>query len=301
MAYIRSASQTDIINGVSVDTAVSPKNLKDNVWFFSGNTVGETKTLGTVDNYDLPFIRNNTEVMRLNSNGVLVGTTGTTSRLEVNSGVAGTSGIRMTNLSPTSALATGTTGTLGVNSSGDIVRIPTPSFDGMTSFNLAADSGTTQVIFNDGVLTVAGGIGIDTNVGAIDTVTVSLNAGLNDLTDVNISSLQPFQILQYDGSQWVNTDNVSTDIKTVTGNTTLTSSDFMVLVNNSSPVTISLPTAASSAKREFVIKKITPSANGAVTIDPNGAELIDGASTYVIASSYVSVKIKSDGTAWYIY
>jgi hypothetical protein len=300
MAYIRSASQVDITNGVSVDTAVSPKNLKDNVWFFSGNTVGETKTLGTVDDYDLPIIRNSVERMRLSSYGVIIGTSGTTSRLEVDSGVANTSGIRMLNLSPTSTLATGSTGTLGVDSSGYIVRIPTPSFDGMETFNVAADSGTTQTISNNNTLSILGGTGIDTAVGAVDTVTVSLNASLNDLSDVVIASASTNQILQYNGTNWVNTA-FSNDIQTVTTNTTLTQNDYMILVNNSGPVTISLPSAASSVRKEYVIKKITPSANGAVTIDPNGSELIDGASTYAIASSYVSVKIKSDGTALYIH
>ncbi|MFT3827202.1 MAG: hypothetical protein QM731_24965 [Chitinophagaceae bacterium] len=38
-------------------------------WGLGGNTVGVAKTFGTTDNYDLPFITNNTERMRIGANG----------------------------------------------------------------------------------------------------------------------------------------------------------------------------------------------------------------------------------------
>ena len=45
-------------------------------WGFSGNTVGAVKTFGTIDNYDLPIITNNTERMRITAGGALaIGTT----------------------------------------------------------------------------------------------------------------------------------------------------------------------------------------------------------------------------------
>lgn len=40
-------------------------------WALNGNTVGSLKTIGTIDNYDLPFITGNTERMRLSSTGNL--------------------------------------------------------------------------------------------------------------------------------------------------------------------------------------------------------------------------------------
>ena len=40
-------------------------------WALNGNTVGSLKTIGTIDNYDLPFITNNIERMRLTSDGNL--------------------------------------------------------------------------------------------------------------------------------------------------------------------------------------------------------------------------------------
>jgi hypothetical protein len=40
-------------------------------WALNGNTVGALKTIGTIDNYDLPFITANSEKMRLTSSGNL--------------------------------------------------------------------------------------------------------------------------------------------------------------------------------------------------------------------------------------
>src|SRR5690349_791969 len=45
-------------------------------WALNGSTVGTTKSIGTVDNYDLPLITNNTERMRiLAGGGIAIGTT----------------------------------------------------------------------------------------------------------------------------------------------------------------------------------------------------------------------------------
>jgi len=38
-------------------------------WALNGNTVGALKTMGTIDNYDLPIITNNTERMRISNTG----------------------------------------------------------------------------------------------------------------------------------------------------------------------------------------------------------------------------------------
>src|ERR1044072_1986055 len=48
---------------------ITATGASSNTWAYNGNTVGALKTLGTVDNYDLPFITNNTERMRISSTG----------------------------------------------------------------------------------------------------------------------------------------------------------------------------------------------------------------------------------------
>lgn len=63
--------------------------------------------------------------------------------------------------------------------------------------------------------------------------------------------------------------------------------------------TITLPAASGVSGRIYVIKKIDSSAN-TVTIDPNAAELIDGAATKVLSAQWDSLTIQSDGTSWFI-
>ena len=48
---------------------ITATGASSNTWAYNGNTVGSLKTLGTVDNYDLPFITNNTERMRISNTG----------------------------------------------------------------------------------------------------------------------------------------------------------------------------------------------------------------------------------------
>jgi hypothetical protein len=63
--------------------------------------------------------------------------------------------------------------------------------------------------------------------------------------------------------------------------------------------TITLPTAASAKNRKYIVKKIDASLN-TVTIDPSGAETIDGAALFVLTVQYQSIEFQSDGTAWWI-
>ena len=48
-----------------------------------------------------------------------------------------------------------------------------------------------------------------------------------------------------------------------------------------------------------VIKRVAGAANN-VTIDPNGAELIDGAATYTLSALNASAMIQCNGTGWYV-
>lgn len=49
----------------------------ENSWQLGGNTVGSEKTIGTIDNYDFPIIRNNTQVAKFVSGGVQLPTIST--------------------------------------------------------------------------------------------------------------------------------------------------------------------------------------------------------------------------------
>ncbi|MEO8584365.1 MAG: hypothetical protein ABI415_11240, partial [Flavitalea sp.] len=53
------------------DVAVAKTSTTGSAWMQGGNKVTSTKSLGTTSNFDLPFITNNTEKMRLTSAGFL--------------------------------------------------------------------------------------------------------------------------------------------------------------------------------------------------------------------------------------
>jgi len=88
-------------------------------------------------------------------------------------------------------------------------------------------------------------------------------------------------------------------VVTTTTGITLDSTHSVVLCNNSSGITITLPTAAAATSRTYYIKKINATAVD-VKIDGDGAETIDGAAFVTLYVQYDSIKIISDGTQWHI-
>lgn len=91
----------------------------------SGNTFGTKMIVGTNDNQHLALETNNTERITILSGGnVGISTTNPLAKLEVNSTVPNTSGLRFTQLSSISPVNTGAVMALGVSGSGDILTIP---------------------------------------------------------------------------------------------------------------------------------------------------------------------------------
>jgi len=85
--YIKSRSLLSAGTGIAYNPAtgiISSTVSTANSWAFNGNTVGAIKTIGTIDNYDFPFITNNTERMRISNTGdVGIGVTNPTNPLVV--------------------------------------------------------------------------------------------------------------------------------------------------------------------------------------------------------------------------
>lgn len=87
-------------------------------------------------------------------------------------------------------------------------------------------------------------------------------------------------------------------ISTKTADYTITVADDIIRGDaTGGNITINLPTAVGIAGRAYVVKKIDSTGN-TVTIDPSGAETIDGSATKVISSQYNSYKIVSNNVSW---
>jgi hypothetical protein len=80
---------------------------------------------------------------------------------------------------------------------------------------------------------------------------------------------------------------------------TVAAGDNVILCNTvGGSLTLNLPTAASSTGRILQVKKID--AANTCTIEPDGAELLDGAANLGFTTNYQSYTITSSGTAWFI-
>lgn len=91
-------------------------------------------------------------------------------------------------------------------------------------------------------------------------------------------------------------------ISTKIADYTVLNSDNVLLGNNtpnSSNIIFTLPTAASAAGQVFFFKKIDAAAFN-VTVQGNGAELIDGSNTFVINTQFAAITVVSDGAQWWI-
>jgi len=91
------------------------------------------------------------------------------------------------------------------------------------------------------------------------------------------------------------------NVTSTTHTATETSGKIIILVDAATAggnVTINLPTTVGNTA-EFIIKKIDSGVN-TVTIDGSGSETIDGTTTKVIYTQYVSISMVSNNANWFI-
>jgi len=81
---------------------------------------------------------------------------------------------------------------------------------------------------------------------------------------------------------------------------TIDANDDVVLCDATGGIfTVNLPTAVGIAGVKKTVKKIDSSGN-AITVDPSGAQTIDGAATHSLSSQWAKVTVMSDGANWQI-
>ncbi len=85
-------------------------------------------------------------------------------------------------------------------------------------------------------------------------------------------------------------------------NATVNITDYLIAYTTlTAPRTVTLPTAATAVTQVFII--VDESGNAGthtITIDGNGAELINGAATYPLNVARAAVTLYSTGTAWIV-
>jgi hypothetical protein len=175
-----------------------------------------------------------------------------------------------------------TTGTAPANS----VRLGTATTSGVavTSVNVLRSSGRQTLVRHE--TQVAGDPG---------------SMGSIDLSDWNSTAADTFQVFGTLPSGALPTGGSLLAQTTKTATYTATGSDYFIFCDaTAGAMSINLPTAVGSAGKVYVIKKTDATAN-AVTIDPAGAELVDGAGTLVFSTQYTSYSIVSNNVGWWVF
>ena len=98
------------------------------------------------------------------------------------------------------------------------------------------------------------------------------------------------------------TGTLALEEASITKSTTYTAAatDDIILATTASAWTLTLPAAASYARKTFTVKKMDNTPSISLTIDGNASETIDGATTTTINTQYEVVKLYCDGSNWHI-
>lgn len=98
---------------------------------------------------------------------------------------------------------------------------------------------------------------------------------------------------------WADRD-LTLPMKAVDINYTVTSADAIVFVNaGANSVTLTLPAAGTVPGQRYRVKRTDGSTN-TVTLQPNGAETIDGYTTVTLGDQYATLTIVAAGGVWYL-
>ncbi len=143
---------------------------------------------------------------------------------------------------------------------------------------------------------------LETTGGNSVTIARNGNAIEGEAGDATLAAASEYLELQYNGAGiWIDRTEQKTGgnaaVATITANTTLTLDQEVVLCNNSSNITVTLPTASGNSGKSYTLKKIGNN-TATVTLDAAGSETIDGTTTVVLFVQYDSVSITSDGSNW---
>lgn len=87
-------------------------------------------------------------------------------------------------------------------------------------------------------------------------------------------------------------------VRTETDNYTATADDNLILMNNTTPKTVTMPTAVGNTGIVITVKKISTQITAPVTVDGAGSETIDDLASITIPLKNNSATMVSDGANW---
>jgi len=187
----------------------------------------------------------------------------------------------------------------------------THAINDLSDVNTAGASSSDVIAYN-GASWVASGVtfpvtSVNSQTGAVTITATSLGAltsssGIDNLSDVAITSATSGQLLRYNGSNWVNYENVPyrDKVNTVGSDFSITANNVYLFESSSGALTGTLPSSPLSGDRVILKDKDGQAATNRLSIETPSAETIDGASSYQIGSNFGSLTLISDGTNWFI-
>lgn len=132
---------------------------------------------------------------------------------------------------------------------------------------------------------------------------------INNISTFSFTNLTSGDILQYNGTNYVNTKpsnlyaatGMNLKFNTITASYNATNSDFTIFCNINSNITVTLPDAVSNKGQILFIIINSGYNNYSVTIQPSNSQQIDDAASYKLGGGapYRGQTLQSDGTNWY--
>ena len=186
---------------------------------------------------------------------------------------------------PAARLAVNGTALINTNTDNGVDRLQVSGSMSVSARATAQNLSVTTNATVGGTLNVTG----STTLGAVTTGAInasSVDAGTGNGSFGNVYSGGIVQML-----------GVNVKYRNISATYTATTSDDYFINITTGTFTLNLPTAATPYGQVYVIKN---SGTGTVTVDPNGSQTIDGATTFTMNVQNGSITIIGDGSNWKI-
>lgn len=322
-----------VVNNQSVP--VYKSSTTGGAWNEGGNNTPSMKAIGTNSNFDLPFMTNASEKMRITAAGNIgIGTTNPIYKLQVSATADPLYLSGLQNGSGTDSLLAIENGVVKKIAQSAMPAAPTNIWSTIgnsgTSFatNFVGTTDNTSLRFRTNniqrmMIDSMGNVGIGT---AVPGNLIEINSGTSGLSGLRLKQIPEGAVLYANGSGDLvqNTATLYFDaansrlsigagtspnsaltigggmalpVTTKTANYTLTADNYTVLCNSTTGgFTITLPAASGCSGRVYIVKKSSTDGNLNI-LHASGTDNIDGSTNQYLYAPYAYFTLQSDGTS----